>query len=190
MAAATDIGPFLSHTGFSGRAEYGLTGSDDFQIKVSADGTTRFNALQLERTSGPVRPMGALQRNPNAGDCGTVADHDLGYNFSTGNFCGRQGGVSIDLARGAAATAGSGVLQATYRLTSTTTARKTFYLSTNGALSLAAGTYRFSCSLLIIPSSPTEKGSRGTTTLYRSLARGLRVGPSQLGTSLKVITTG
>ena len=64
MAAATDIGPFLSHTGFSGRAEYGLSGSDDFQIKVSADGTTRFNALQLERTSGPGSRDGGAATEP------------------------------------------------------------------------------------------------------------------------------
>jgi Protein of unknown function (DUF2793) len=37
-AAAIDTGSFLFQTGFSGRAEFGLTGSDDFQIKVSADG--------------------------------------------------------------------------------------------------------------------------------------------------------
>ena len=85
-AAATDTGSFLFQTGFSGRAEFGLTGSDDFQIKVSGDGATWFNALQLERTSGRVRAMVALQLNPNAGDPGTVPDGDLWYNSSTGKF--------------------------------------------------------------------------------------------------------
>ncbi|MDZ4118022.1 DUF2793 domain-containing protein [Phaeovulum sp.] len=159
-AAATDTGSFLFQTGFSGRAEFGLTGSDDFQIKVSADGATWFNALQLERTSGRVRAMVALQLNPNAGDPGTVADGDLWYNSSTGKFRGRQGGVSLDLAGGAAATAAYGVLQANFTLTSATTAQKLFNWSTNGALSLAAGTYRFSCSLLLTSMSATSGSAK------------------------------
>lgn len=159
-AAATDTGSFLFQTGFSGRAEFGLTGSDDFQVKVSADGATWFNALQLERTSGRVRAMVALQLNPNAGDPGTVADGDLWYNSSTGKFRGRQAGASIDLAGGAAATAIYGVLQANYTLTSVTTTQKLFNWSTNGALFLAAGTYRFSCSLLLTSMSATSGSAK------------------------------
>ncbi len=159
-AAATDTGSFLFQTGFSGRAEFGLTGSDDFQIKVSADGTTWFNALQLERTSGRVRAMVALQLNPNAGDPGIVADGDLWYNSTTSKFRGRQGGVSIDLSGGSGATSAYGVLQANYTLTSATTAQKLFNWSTNGALSLTAGTYRFSCSLLLTSMSATSGSAK------------------------------
>ena len=147
-------------TWFSGRAEFGLTGSDDFQIKVSADGTTWFNAFQLERTSGRVRAMVALQLNPNAGDPGTVADGDLWYNSSTGKFRGRQGGVSIDLSGGSGATAAYGVLQANYTLTSATATQKLFSWSTNGALSLGVGTYRFSCSLLLTSMSATSGSAK------------------------------
>jgi hypothetical protein len=161
-AAATDTGSFLFQTGFSGRAEFGLTGSDDFQIKVSGDGTTWFNALQLERTSGRVRAMVALQLNPNAGDPGTVADGDLWYNSSTGKFRGRQAGTSLDLigGSGSGATSAYGVLQANYTLTSATAAQKLFNWSTNGALSLAAGTYRFSCSLLLTSMSTTSGSAK------------------------------
>lgn len=161
-AAATDTGSFLFQTGFSGRAEFGLTGSDDFQIKVSGDGATWFNALQLERTSGRVRAMVALQLNPNAGDPGTVADGDLWYNSSTGKFRGRQAGSSVDLigGSGSGATPVYGVLQANYTLTSATTAQKLFNWSTNGALSLAAGTYRFSCSLLLTSMSATSGSAK------------------------------
>lgn len=158
-AAATDTGSFLFQTGFSGRAEFGLTGSDDFQIKVSADGSTWFNALQLERTSGRLRAMTALQLNPNAGDPGTVSDGDLWYNATTGKFRGRQGGVSLDMA-GGGSTYAYGVLQANYTLTSATTAQKLFNWSTNGALSLAAGTYRFSCSLLMTSLSTTSGSAK------------------------------
>jgi hypothetical protein len=159
-AAATDTGSFLFQTGFSGRAEFGLTGSDDFQIKVSADGATWFDALQLERTSGRVSVMAALQLNPLAGDPGTVADGDLWYNSGSGTFRGRQNGVSIDLTGGSAATSAYGVLQANYTLTSVTSAQKLFNWSTNGALSLAAGTYRFSCSLLMTSMSSTSGSAK------------------------------
>ena len=159
-AAATDTGSFLFQTGFSGRAEFGLTGSDDFQIKVSADGATWFDALQLERTSGRVSVMAALQLNPLAGDPGTVADGDLWYNSGTGTFRGRQNGVSTDLTGGGAATAAYGVLQANYTLTSVTTAQKLFNWSTNGALALAPGTYRFTCSLLLTSMSSTSGSAK------------------------------
>jgi hypothetical protein len=159
-AAATDTGSFLFQTGFSGRAEFGLTGSDDFQIKVSADGASWFDALQLERTSGRVSVMAALQLNPLTGDPGTVADGDLWYNSGSGTFRGRQNGVSIDLTGGSAATAAYGVLQANYTLTSVTTAQKLFNWSTNGALSLAAGTYRFTCSLLLTSMSSTSGSAK------------------------------
>lgn len=39
-ATETDTASLLFQTGFSGRAEMGLAGSDDFAVKVSADGTT------------------------------------------------------------------------------------------------------------------------------------------------------
>ena len=161
-AAATDTGSFLFQTGFSGRAEFGLTGSDDFQIKVSGDGATWFNALQLERTSGRVRAMVALQLNPNASDPGTVADGDLWYNSSTGKFRGRQAGTSVDLVGvgGSGATYAYGVLQSNYTLSSATPAQKLFNWSTNGALSLAARTYRFSCSLLLTSMSSTSGSAK------------------------------
>ena len=39
---------------FSGRAEFGLTGDDDFHLKVSADGAAWRDALRFERTTGRV----------------------------------------------------------------------------------------------------------------------------------------
>ena len=104
--------------------------------------------------------MVALQLNPNAGDPGIVADGALWYNSTTSKFRGRQGGVSIDLSGGSGATAAYGVLQANYTLTSATTAQKLFNWTTNGALSLAAGTYRFSCSLLLTSMSATSGSAK------------------------------
>ena len=53
-ATATDTGSLLFQTGFSGRAEMGTTGSDDFEIKVSPDGSTFHSALLVDSASGAV----------------------------------------------------------------------------------------------------------------------------------------
>jgi len=60
-AAATDTASLLFQSGFSGRAEMGLAGSDDFAVKVSADGSTFVTAMQINRTTGQVAlPGGAV----------------------------------------------------------------------------------------------------------------------------------
>lgn len=53
-ASAGDTASLLYQTGFSGRAEMGLAGSDAFQIKVSADGAAWSPALQIAGGTGAV----------------------------------------------------------------------------------------------------------------------------------------
>jgi len=62
-AAAGDTASLLFQTGFSGRAEIGTTGSDDLAVKVSADGTSYLDAIQIARASGIV----SLPQGVNAG---------------------------------------------------------------------------------------------------------------------------
>ena len=50
--AATDTASILFQTSFSGRAEMGAAGSDDFSFKVSADGSTWNNAILINRSTG------------------------------------------------------------------------------------------------------------------------------------------
>ena len=52
--AVGDTASLLYQTGFSGRAEFGLTGDDDFHVKVSPNGSTWFDAVTINRTSGLV----------------------------------------------------------------------------------------------------------------------------------------
>jgi hypothetical protein len=52
--AAGDTASQLFQTGFSGRAEYGLTGDDNFHVKVSPDGAAWTEAILINRTSGAV----------------------------------------------------------------------------------------------------------------------------------------
>ncbi len=58
--AIGDTASFLFQTGFSGRAEIGLTGNDDFSFKVSPDGSTFKDGIVIDKTTGKVRfPSGA-----------------------------------------------------------------------------------------------------------------------------------
>jgi hypothetical protein len=52
--SAADTVSQLFQTNFSGRAEYGLAGDDDFHIKVSPDGSSWKEALTIDRTTGLV----------------------------------------------------------------------------------------------------------------------------------------
>lgn len=53
-AAAGDTASLLYQTGYSGRAEMGLAGDDKFHLKVSADGSTWYEAMVIEGTGGYI----------------------------------------------------------------------------------------------------------------------------------------
>jgi hypothetical protein len=53
-ADADDTASLLYQTGFSGRAEMGTAGDDDFHVKVSSDGSTWHEAIVVDRTTGAV----------------------------------------------------------------------------------------------------------------------------------------
>ncbi len=65
-ATASDTASLMWQTGFSGRSELGLTGSDDFHIKVSGDGATWRDALVIDRTTAVVSMPNTPAQN-NAG---------------------------------------------------------------------------------------------------------------------------
>ena len=61
-AGASDTASLVYQTAYSGRAEMGLTGSDDFALKVSADGAVWHEAMRIDRASGRVRfPAGGTR---------------------------------------------------------------------------------------------------------------------------------
>ncbi|MGE0702085.1 MAG: DUF2793 domain-containing protein, partial [Hyphomicrobiaceae bacterium] len=53
-ATTGDTAGLLYQTAFSGRAEMGLAGDDDFHVKVSADGTTWHEAIVVDGATGEV----------------------------------------------------------------------------------------------------------------------------------------
>jgi len=66
-AGPSDTASLLFQTAWSGRAEMGLTGSDDFEIKVSADGTTFHTALQVDAQDGSVSFPNTALSHPDFG---------------------------------------------------------------------------------------------------------------------------
>ncbi|MBS1301759.1 DUF2793 domain-containing protein [Loktanella sp. SALINAS62] len=69
-ATAIDTASLLFQSGWSGRAEMGLAGNDDFAIKVSADGPSFVEALRIDAATGavtlPATPVVATGPQPPA----------------------------------------------------------------------------------------------------------------------------
>lgn len=70
-AAPQDTASVVFQTGYSGRAEFGLAGSDDFSVKASSDGVNWREAMAIDGTSGRARFSAgmehALSRQPLTG---------------------------------------------------------------------------------------------------------------------------
>jgi hypothetical protein len=91
-AAAGDTASFLFQTDYSGRAEFGLAGSDDFSVKVSADGSAWKTALAVAAASGKVAfPQGlaaplAVAQGGTGVATGIEALGSLGLRYGVGNI--------------------------------------------------------------------------------------------------------
>ena len=59
-AAATDTASFIFEDAFSGRAQIGLCGDDDFSFKVSPDGATWITAMTIAAATGAATFGGAI----------------------------------------------------------------------------------------------------------------------------------
>jgi hypothetical protein len=96
----TDTASFLFQTGFSGRAEIGTTGDNDFHFKVSADGTTFFESLWITAATGLMTAKNGFVLDPAASDPATPINGQLWYNSTSGKFRKRENGVTSDLDTG------------------------------------------------------------------------------------------
>lgn len=91
--ANTDTASFLYQTGFSGRAEIGLTGDDNFHFKVSPDGSAWYDAFDIDRNTGNVTfnqqvnvarvlsVQAGGDANPSSSGSGADHDHSLTYSL-------------------------------------------------------------------------------------------------------------
>lgn len=76
-ASSPDTASLLFQSGWSGRAEMGLAGSEDFAIRTSANGQTFTTALQIARASGRVSlPAGVEITGPVTGSAVTAHPDD------------------------------------------------------------------------------------------------------------------
>ena len=73
---ASDTVSQLYQSGNSGRAEIGLTGSDDLEIKVSADGSAWMSALRIDRATGALFAGAAALTRPAGNTLSVNADAD------------------------------------------------------------------------------------------------------------------
>lgn len=93
-AAAGDTASLLFQTGFSGRAEMGTTGSDDFVIKVSATGSGFVTGLKVTAATGGVElPKPALLTGQTS-DPASPPEGTLWHNATTGQLRARIGGLT------------------------------------------------------------------------------------------------
>ena len=108
---ATNNASVLFQTGFSGRAEFGITGDDDFHMKVSPDGTTFYDGIVIDKDTGEVSfpnttfSGGGTAVNSVYGRTGNVIAETNDYTFD------QIGGVSQNVLMGRL-TSGTGVQEA------------------------------------------------------------------------------
>lgn len=99
-AAPADTASLLFQTGFGGRAEMGTAGSDDFSVKVSADGATWFTGLEADAASGEVTLPQPVHLGGQAVDPTLLVDGTLWLNTTTGEVKVRSGGATLPVGGG------------------------------------------------------------------------------------------
>jgi hypothetical protein len=96
-AAAGDDAALAFKTGFSARALAGLLGSDDFTLKVSADGSAFAEALVADRASGRVRFATGIALDAQAADPAGPANGWVWLHGPSGKLRARIGGQTRSL---------------------------------------------------------------------------------------------
>lgn len=112
-AAPGDTASLMFQTGFGGRAEMGTAGSEDFSVKVSADGAVWSTALQAAAATGEVTLPQPLHLGGQAADPLAPADGTLWLDAATGEVRVRSGGATLALGSGGGGSPGgsSGEIQ-------------------------------------------------------------------------------
>ncbi len=100
-AVTGDTASLLFQTGFSGRAEMGTAGADDFSVKVSADGSVWSVALVAAAATGEVTLPKPMRLGGQAADPSAPANGTLWLNTTTGEVKVRTAGVTQVIGGGA-----------------------------------------------------------------------------------------
>jgi Protein of unknown function (DUF2793) len=99
-ATTADTASLLFQTGFSGRAEMGTAGTDNFSVKVSADGTTFFTALEATAASGAVTLPQPMRLGGQAADPVSPPNGTLWLNTTSGEVKVRSAGATLPVGGG------------------------------------------------------------------------------------------
>ncbi len=94
---AVDTASFLFQTGFSGRAEIGTTGDDNFHFKVSANGSSFSESITIAGATGLVNIANTAVLTPQPADPASPTNGQIWYNSTSGKFRGRQNSATVDL---------------------------------------------------------------------------------------------
>jgi hypothetical protein len=93
-AAVADTGSLLFQTGFSGRAEMGLLGNNNFTMKVSSNGSTYTDALKIAATTGEVELTKPVLLTGQAAAPASPVNGMLWHDSTRGQLMARIGGQS------------------------------------------------------------------------------------------------
>jgi hypothetical protein len=166
--AAGDTASLLFQSGFSGRAEFGLTGDDDFHVKVSPDASAWNESFIINRSSGLITIGNGLVLDD--GElllaAGGATDAPLKFQSGTNLTTAEQGAVEFDGTcfygtsdagnRGVISLEHFIILNADYALTNSTAEQKAFNAPAGGTLALEAGLYAFEFLLYLTGMSATS----------------------------------
>ena len=93
--STSDTTSIVFQNAYSGRAEFGLTGDDDAQVKVSPDGSNWHSAIKINNSSGtvtmPQKPCVSLARNTDLSWGANTSEHVV---YQTQEFI--QGDISVN----------------------------------------------------------------------------------------------
>lgn len=96
-ASAGDTASQLYQSAFSGRAEIGLTGDDDFHFKVSPNGSTFYEAIEINKDNGNIGIKGAT---PESGEGAVSIDGGISLKRKSGAFGSSGAYLSLLIGQG------------------------------------------------------------------------------------------
>lgn len=96
----SDTASLLFQTGFSGRAEMGTAGTDDFAIKVSANGSAFYTAISVAAATGKVSLPAPMVLGGQTSDPASPTNGEVWLNSLTGEVKIRSAGASVVVGAG------------------------------------------------------------------------------------------
>jgi hypothetical protein len=163
--SATKTASVFFSDAFSGRAEFGLVGSDAFKLKVSADGSSWVEAFNIDQTTGNL----ALPRG--LALTGIVAPPQITANQNDYNPAGVAAAAVLQLSSDASRTVSGLAGGAEGRVTSLVNiGSQPIVLSDESASSSAANRFALGANLTIAAKQAAMLRYDGTATRWRLLA--------------------